>query len=102
MWQGQNAKQYTALKGLGITAGMVHANRLDPSELIMSEVEPLLAGDLKWYVENIATDFYSSYHRWFPDRPVNWRFLEVQRLYREDPLDRAALRRGRARSKCGD
>ncbi len=93
MWQGQNAQQYTALKGLGITAGMVHANRLDPGKLVMSEVEPLLAGDLKWYVENIATDFYSSYHRWFPDRPVNWRFLEVQRLYREDPLDRAAFLR---------
>src|SRR5207248_4950631 len=56
-----------------------------------SEIEPLLRNSLHWYVENIATDFYSAYHRWFPDRPVNWRFEAVKGSYNENPLNPSAL-----------
>src|SRR5690606_20840357 len=56
-------------------------------------VGPLLGADLRWYVENIATDFFSAYHRWHPDRPKNWRFLEAKELYRRNPDDPRALER---------
>src|SRR5436309_15603681 len=54
-------------------------------------IEPLLDADLRFYLENIATDFYSSYHRWSGDRPENWRFLEAKQRYWKNPLDLAAI-----------
>jgi hypothetical protein len=48
---------------------------------------------LRWYVENIATDFYSAYHRAFPDRPKNWKFLEAKRLHSKDPSGHEAFKR---------
>src|SRR5579863_950370 len=65
MWQDYPAGQQRLLKTLGINAGQyVGRNRTLP--------DFLLDNDLRWYAENIATDFYSTYHRWAPDRPVNW------------------------------
>jgi hypothetical protein len=93
MWQPHTAKQDEILKQLGITAGMVHANRASPNQIEAVEADPLLQTGLRFYVENVATDFYSAYHRWFPDRPVNWRFTEVQRRYRMNPQDPLALDR---------
>ena len=94
MWQTHTVAQNAALKTLGVTAGMAQANRrkLDVPA-IERQIEPLLRNDMGWYLENIATDFYSSYHRWSPGRPVNWRFVAVKKLYRERPDDPAALRR---------
>src|SRR5437762_13895603 len=89
MWQPQSATQYAALKHLGITAGVVHLSKGD--QPAQQDIEPLLRSGLRWYVENIATDFYSAYHRWFQDRPVNWRFETVKRLYDENPLNPSAL-----------
>ena len=54
-------------------------------------IDPLLDNDMRWYLENIATDFYSPYHRWSGDRPKNWKFLEVKKRYRDNPLDPAAF-----------
>src|SRR5579872_1153786 len=94
MWQSQTPEQYAALQQIGVDAGQVlPASRGEPDRLAMGQIEPLLRTDLRWYVENIATDFYSAYHRWFLDRPVNWRFLAVKKLYEENPLDTAALSR---------
>src|SRR5204863_5496760 len=56
-------------------------------------IDDFLDLDLGWYLENAATDFYSAYHRWFPDRPVNWRFEDVKRQYRADPHKLAAFAR---------
>jgi len=92
MWQPHNATQDAALRRLGVTAGVVHAyHQENPARVVGSEAEPLLQNNLRWYVENIATDFYSAYHRWFPNRPVNWRFAAVKKLYDEDPGNIAAL-----------
>jgi len=92
MWQQHSAGQDAALKKLGVTAGMVSASRSgEVAKFAEKQIEPLLANDLRWYVENIATDFYSAYHRWFPDRPNNWLFAVARRLYREKPLDIAAF-----------
>src|SRR5262249_30968906 len=94
MWQNRTAEQYAALRGLGVTAGEVHlASRDGPRMLAEGQIDPLLHSDLRWYVENIATDFYSAYHRWFPDRPVNWRFQEAKKRYSEVPHDLSILRR---------
>lgn len=91
MWQNQGYEQLVALKGLGFTAGKVYAT---PDQQVAGDlVDPLLDTDLPWYVENIATDFYSAYHRWHPEKPNNWRFLEARELYRQNPDDVAAFRR---------
>lgn len=86
MWQGKTSRQYAALKQLGITAGAAFG-QLDTDPTIAA----LCNNNLRWYVENIATDFYSAYHRWFPDRPVNWRFELAKQQYREDPASASAL-----------
>jgi hypothetical protein len=93
MWQDYPSGSYPRLKDIGISAGMSHADRSRPGRLVKAEIEPLLRNDLPWYVENIATDFYSEYHRWRPDHPVNWRFAETQRLYELDPNDPTVLQR---------
>ena len=54
-------------------------------------IAPLRASGLRWYVENIATDFYAPYHRWFPDRPVTWQFDEIRRLHQANPSDPAGF-----------
>jgi hypothetical protein len=46
---------------------------------------------MRWYIENIAIDFYSPYHKWSADRPVNWKFLAVKKRYWENPLDPLTL-----------
>jgi hypothetical protein len=89
MWQEQTRAGYAALKGLGVTAGMVHPG--GSSTATAEPIDPLLDNDMRWYLENIATDFYSPYHRWSGDRPKNWKFLEAQKRYRNDPLDLAAF-----------
>jgi hypothetical protein len=92
MWQPHSQAGYAALKRLGITAGMVETDHRDESRTyVANNVEPLLANDLRWYLENIATDFYSPYHRWSGNLPVNWKFLEVKKRYWENPLDTSAL-----------
>jgi hypothetical protein len=91
MWQNQGFEQFAALKELGFSAGKVYAT---PDQQVAGEfVDPLLDTDLRWYVENIATDFYSAYHRWHPEKPNNWRFLEARELYKRNPDDIAAFLR---------
>jgi hypothetical protein len=86
-WQPRTQAAYAALKRLGVTAATVMANRDGTQTPVEQQYAPMLAAGLPWYVENIATDFYSAYHRWFPDRPVNWRFIEAQHRLRQDPDD---------------
>lgn len=88
MWQHQTPARLAGLARLGITAGSILGvrGRIDPAS-VAAETAPFRALDLRWYVENIATDFYSAYHRWFPDRPVTWLFDEAKRLHRRDPAD---------------
>lgn len=86
MWQHYPAELLPGLKKLGINAGQwVGRNRNLP--------EFLLSHDLRWYAENISTDFYSEYHRWYPDRPVNWAFLQAKELYKRDPSSKESFKR---------
>ncbi|WP_119417764.1 beta-galactosidase [Desertibaculum subflavum] len=94
MWQKRTPAQWATLKRIGVTAGTVFGDREGRGlSFSLQQIEPLLDHDLRWYVENIATDYYAAYHRWTPDKPINWLFLEAQRRYAENPFDPAAFRR---------
>ena len=66
-WQHRDAAQLATLKQLGVTAATVIANRDGAGPPVRQQFAPMLATGLRWYIENIATDFYSAYHRWFPN-----------------------------------
>jgi hypothetical protein len=89
IWQGETPAGYAGLKELGVTAAMLETNHRDQSSVYSpGDLERLVDADMRCYLENIATDFYSPYHKWYDDRPVNWRFLEAKRRYwdnRRDP-----------------
>ena len=92
IWQPQRAGSCAALREVGIDSGAVIAeNRERPAQGIEQRIAPLRDCGLAWYVENIATDFYSSYHRYTPGKPVNWRFVEVKEAYRNNPQDLRAF-----------
>lgn len=90
-WQRRDAAQLKTLRGLGVTAVMVMADR-DGTGIPLDRQTPAPRGaGLRWYVENIATDFYASYHRYTPGKLVNWRFIAAQERLRANPGDETAL-----------
>lgn len=91
MWQPQSVAAYRALQQMGFTAAALIADRDHPERLLDNLSDPLIQADMRWYVENAATDFYSAYHRYSPGHPPNWRFLAAQQLYVGDRNDPAAL-----------
>jgi Beta-galactosidase len=86
-WQPRDPPVYEALKSLGVTGVMVMADRDGTGTPLGQQTAPAKAAGLRWYVENLATDFYSAYHRWSPPRPVNWRFTEAQHRFQQNPDD---------------
>ncbi len=86
MWNGYPASDIPALKSLGVNAGQLNG-RSGPDGAF------LIDNDVRWYVENIATDFYAAYHRWFPDKPKNWLFHQAKELYRNNPGGKEAFQR---------
>lgn len=86
MWQPHSAERFATLKTLGISAGQINGSAKAPPDF-------LLKNDLRWYAENLATDYYSAYHRYRPDRIQNWSYLQAKELYRKDPSSREALKR---------
>jgi len=90
-WQKRNAAQLATLKRIGVTAAAVIDDRDGTGTPLSVETAPLTKAGLQWYIENIATDFYSAYHRWTPGKPVNWRFVALQQQYSANPDDMAAL-----------
>ncbi len=90
-WQPRNAEQWKTLSGLGVTAAAVVADRDDTGVPLDRQTAVLRDAGVRWYIENIATDYYASYHRYTPGQPVNWRFLAAQQRYRATPDDATAL-----------
>ncbi len=91
-YQPHDPATLAALARIGVTAGKVLANRNDAIRLPVDDaVAPLVQENLRWYVENIATDFYAAYHRWFADRPVNAAFLDAQSRHRQNPADESVF-----------
>ena len=92
IWQTKTARQYQALRALGVTAARVQADRdHETPASARQKVSPIIQARLRPYVENIATDFYSAYHRWFPGKPVNAPFLALQRAIAANPADKSAF-----------
>lgn len=93
-WQPRSPAQLETLKRLGISAGMALNNgptgTFDPNG---SAPRDLRAAGLSYYVENIATDFYSAYHRWQPAIPIGRRFRELQTRYAANPDDTSVFLR---------
>ena len=90
-WQTRQPQELAGLKRIGVTTGQITANREHPALPRKHELADLRSAGMGFYLENVATDFYSAYHRWFPNKPVNWRFVEAQQRYRADPSDRTLL-----------
>jgi len=92
IWQPGTAARDAGLRALGFDAGAVIADREGHDAASFAQrIAPLRAAGLRWYIENIATDFYAPYHRWLPDRPVTWLFDEVRRLHQANPADPAGF-----------
>lgn len=86
VWQPQRPAGCAALKEIGIDAGAVIPNRERPAQGFGQSIAPLKDCGLGWFVENTATDFYSAYHRYAEGKPVNWRFIEIKKAFRDgDP-----------------
>ena len=86
MWQRHTAAQVAGLKQVGINGGESVGRNKDIPDF-------LLSNNLRWYSENISTDFYSEYHRYFPDRPVNWKFAAAKEQYKKDPANKEVFKR---------
>ncbi len=84
MWQERTAPQIAGLKRLGFTGLKLTAanGRVDPAQLAA-----VRASGLPWYLENLATDVLSPYHRYFPDRSVTWLFDAAKARLRANPAD---------------
>lgn len=96
--QGATPAQLAGARRLGVTAGLIFGVREDmPQADLAAELHrraaPLRAAGLGLYAENIATDFYSAYHRWRPDRPVTWAFDQVQARHQADRADPSVFMR---------
>src|SRR5450759_1683175 len=79
-----------ALRALGVSGSKVLGIRTPFTQAdVDARVAPLVAGGLRWYVENIVTDLYAPYHRWTPEHPrePSYLFNEAQRRHRETPAD---------------
>jgi hypothetical protein len=92
MWQPQTPAAYRTLRSIGVSGGRMIAKD-QPIPLSEGQGAALLEQDLRWYEENIATDFYSPYHRWTPGKPVNWKYLEAKAALADAPDSMAPLMR---------
>ncbi|MEO6828648.1 MAG: beta-galactosidase [Acidobacteriaceae bacterium] len=88
MWQPYPSNLYPELKKLGINGG-VSESGWKSSHL----PETLIDNNLRWYGENLASDYYSEYHRWRPDRDSGWSFTQSKELYQKDPNSLEAFKR---------
>jgi len=89
LYQHTTPAALASLHAIGVTAGQVIGKRNDAA--IGPAIAPFLDQNMRWYVENIASDFYAAYHRWQPDAPVNAAFLQAEALHRRNPGDLAAF-----------
>ncbi len=86
MWQDRSAEQFKRLDQSGVNAGK-------SAEHSMAIPDSLLTNNMRWYVENMATDFYSAYHIYRPDRPYNEALMKAKAEYKKDPAGKEALKR---------
>ncbi len=86
MWQAGTQQHFQDLEAVGVNAGK-------SNEHSMALPEFLLNNNLRWYVENMATDFYSAYHIFRPDRPYNYALLQAKAQYNANLSGKDGLKR---------
>lgn len=86
MWQNYPENLYPALHQLGVNGATYSSRNIQLPDFLINT-------NTRWYSESIATDFYSEYHRWRPDRKVGWSFIQAKELYKQDPNSLAAFKR---------
>ncbi len=84
MWQDLPPAGLAGLAALGITgAKLMHPLAADGR---VATAQRLAAG-VRWYDENLATDFYAAYHRWRPGLSVTWAMDRLRDRHRAAPDD---------------
>ena len=90
LWQDRPTAALPGLRKLGITGTKL----LRPlSQAGRDAAEQRMALGVRWYTENLATDFYAPYHRWMAGRSVTWLFDQVKARQRRDPDDLTVFHR---------
>jgi hypothetical protein len=84
LWQDAPAAAMPALHRLGITGTKLFQPL---SQAGRDGAEQRMAAGLRWYTENLATDFYAPYHRWMAGRSVTWLFDQTKARHRQNPDD---------------
>lgn len=84
MWQDRSPAQMRGLAALGFTGTKLRATG---GEVSAADRARHQAAGLPYYLENLATDFYSPYHRYTPGHDVTWLFDTARARRRADPLD---------------
>ncbi|MPZ35277.1 MAG: hypothetical protein GEV13_30605 [Rhodospirillales bacterium] len=90
LWQDAPASAMPVLHRLGITGTKLFRPL---SQAGRDGAEQRLAAGLRWYTENLATDFYAPYHRWMPGRSVTWLFDQTKARHRRNPDDLTVFHR---------
>lgn len=86
MWQQYPANLLPALQKLGINGAQF-------SSLSKTPPEAFIDNNMRWYAESLATDYYSAYHLWRPDRRKDFAFTQAKKLYEEHPDSLEAFKR---------
>ncbi len=92
-WQKRDVPRLRVLQKLGVTAVNVIADRDGTGTPLNQQTPAPQSVGLRWYIENIATDYYAPYHKYTPNKPVHWLFLEAQARLQANPDDQTALQR---------
>lgn len=86
MWQQYPKALLPALREIGINNGQFSGR----SETLP---ENFIGEDMRWYAENIGTDFYAEYHRYRRDRIQHWAFLQAKEMLKKNPDSKDAFKR---------
>ena len=86
MYQQYPSSIQPALERLGINGGKYEGRNLAPPAY-------LVENNMRWYSENIATDYFAEYHRWRSDRPYDWSLDQAKALYQKDPTSKEPFKR---------
>lgn len=84
LWQERSPAQLEGLAAIGFTGVKLQATGGNINS--DARARALRAG-LPYYLENLATDFYASYHRYTPDHPITWLFDQAKARYAANPAD---------------
>ena len=87
MYQEYPAPIHAKLQTLGINGGQW----VGRNQTVIPQ--NLLSNNVRWYSEQIATEFYAQYHRFRTDRGVDWSFQQSKDIYFKDPTSKEGLKR---------